>query len=76
MTEAVGEAPEWAGLGLGPEPMEGVWLGTFRRLSWILRRAGKKGEFRNGSSLSEGVVRVLAEWGVLDIFRRDSEMGQ
>lgn len=33
MTQAVGEVPEWMGLGLGPESMEGVWLGTFRRLS-------------------------------------------
>lgn len=29
MNQAVGEAPEWAGLGLGPELMEGVWLGSF-----------------------------------------------
>lgn len=52
------------------------WKGYGLDHSWILRRAGKKGEFRNGPSLGEGVVSVLDEWGVLDILRRDSEMGK
>lgn len=40
----VGEAPEWAGLGLGPESMGGVWLGTFWRLSLILKQVAWKGD--------------------------------
>lgn len=44
LNQAVGEAPEWAGLGLGPESMGGVLLGTFRRLSLTLKQTGRKGD--------------------------------
>lgn len=30
--------------GLGPESTEGVWLGTFWRLRWIVKWTGKKGD--------------------------------
>lgn len=43
MKQAVGESPEWVGLRLGPEPTEGMGLGTFRRLSWILRGKERRG---------------------------------
>lgn len=48
LNQAVGESPEWEGLGLVPEPMERVWVGTFRRLSWIQRGTGKKGDSEMG----------------------------
>ena len=68
MKQAVGEAPEWAGLGLGPESMEGVWLGTLERLSLILKGAdlgqGKKWSSGMGQTWSEVVVRVLDSSGL------------
>lgn len=59
MNQEVGEAPEWAGLGLGPESMGVVLLGTFGRLSLILKRTGRKGDSVMGCCWSEGVVRIL-----------------